>query len=150
MKTSQKQKDRRIYITHCSAKKSCILRGKSKMVPPEELYTSVRIQRFIRICKSEKVSWAIFSDLYGIVFPADKISWYEKHPSKVSQGEFQFLVCDFDEKLNKYNQIWFYHHPARFHQLYKKVIEKTALSERITLFRKINEIIPSQVQKLKS
>jgi hypothetical protein len=40
--------------------------------PPEKLYISDRITRFIEKCKKTGVDWAILSALYGFVFPEEK------------------------------------------------------------------------------
>ncbi|RLI76514.1 hypothetical protein DRP04_12570 [Archaeoglobales archaeon] len=60
---------RRIYITHCSAKKDDCLRGTGIKVTPDKLYTATPLQRFVERCKEKGVEWAIFSDKYGVVFP---------------------------------------------------------------------------------
>lgn len=129
-----------IYITHCSAKKKDSLEGTGKSVSPDSLYTSTPIQRFIKRCKREEVRWAIFSDLYGVWFPDKKRPWYEKSPDSVTQEELEHLVSDFDKKLFKYKNIFFYHNPGRFHPLYKKVIRKSHLKARIQMFTHIDEI----------
>lgn len=108
---------------------------------PDQLCTSKRIQRFINKCKDKGVEWAIFSDKYGVVFPSDKIEWYEKHPNKVKEEEFQFLLKNFVERLKDNDEIWFYYHPGRFHSLYKRLIEETMKAGlNIKLFKHISEI----------
>ena len=117
----------KIYITYCSAKKDDTLKNSDLEVYPEELYTSKRIQRFIEKCNEKKVKWAIFSDLYGIWFPKEKHKWYEKHPNKVTSEEFNKLLADFDLKLKRYNEVWFYYNPCRFHNLYDRLIKNSSL-----------------------
>ena len=131
---------RRIYITHCSAKKNDSLRDSNKYVTPDELYTSRRIQLFMNRCKEKNVEWAIFSDLYGVWFPYEKHEWYEKHPSKVTEEEFKILLENFDQKLKDYDEIWFYYNPGRFHSLYRRLLRETKLKDRIKLFNHVNEI----------
>lgn len=131
----------RIYITHCSAKKSDTLRRNRKSGFPDELYTSKRIQSFMKRCKQERVRWAIFSDLYGVWFPDRRHRWYEKAPSSVSEEEFSDLVKDFERTLAKYREIRFYYHPARFHRLYKRLIRQTQLRGRVRLFTRVKEIV---------
>jgi hypothetical protein len=130
----------RIYITHCSAKKRGSLRYTGKKVCPDKLYASSRIQRFMSRCKGQKVKWAIFSDLYGVWFSHEKRSWYEKPPDEVTGHEFRALVRNFDRRLRRYNSIYFYHHPARFHRLYRRLIRWSSLHGRIKLFRKTAQI----------
>lgn len=133
--------NKRIYLTHCSAKKNDSLRGTKIKVTPDKLYTAKYIQRFIKRCKDRGVAWAIFSDKYGVVFPYDKIEWYDKHPNKVTPEEFQYLVNDFIQKLSKYDEIWFYHNPGRFHKLYKKLVEQVRnRGLNVKLFTHISEI----------
>jgi hypothetical protein len=115
---------KKIYITHCSAKKDKTLFNTSKKVTPDKLYTSLPLQRFIKTCKEKRTEWAIFSDKYGVIFPWDKIQWYDKHPNKVTSNEFKFLVNNFVQRLSKFEEIWFYHNPGRFHNLYKVLIRQ--------------------------
>ncbi len=132
---------KKIYITHCSAKKDDSFRGTKKKVTPDRLYLATPLQRFIKKCKDKSVDWAIFSDKYGVVFPHNKIEWYNKHPSKVKPDEFRDLVDDFVIKLSKYDEIWFYHNPGRFHQLYKKLVEKVRdRGLNVKLFTHLSEI----------
>jgi hypothetical protein len=130
----------RVYLTHCSAKKDDSLKGTNRKVPPDRLYTSKRTQRFMTRCKREGVEWAIFSDLYGVWFPYEKNGWYEKHPSRVSDAEFRVLLSDSDAKLSRYDEIWFYYHPARLHRLYRRLLEESALRGRITRFTHLRDI----------
>jgi hypothetical protein len=132
---------KRIYITHCSAQKDYSLRGTKKKVTPDKLYIAKPLQCFVKKCKNKGVDWAIFSDKYGVVFPHDKIEWYDKHPSKVKPEEFQILVDNFIQRLLGYDEIWFYHNPGRFHQLYKKLVEKVrSRGLNVKLFTHLSEI----------
>jgi len=130
----------RIYLTHCSFTKDTSLKDTGKNVTPDVLYTSQHIQRFINRCKEKNVEWAIFSDLHDVWFPSEKHAWYEKDPAKVTEEEFQHLLENFDRKLQKYDEIYFYHNPGRFHRLYKFLIEKSSLHNRIHLISHLSEI----------
>lgn len=132
---------KRIYLTHCSAKKDDSLKGTGKKVPPDKLYTANPLQRFVQRCKQTKVDWAIFSDKYGVVFPSEKISWYEKHPNSVSTDEFQSLLSNFYKQLSDYEEIWFYRNPGRFHHLYDALVKEARIKGmNVVLFSHINEI----------
>lgn len=131
---------RRIYITHCSAKKDAALKGIKAKVTPDKLYTATPTQRFIAECKSKGVRWAIFSDKYGVWFPDSLHEWYEKDPNKVTEAEFNQLVSKFNQSLNQFDEICFYHNPGRFHRLYKKLLTKSKLKGKIKLFTHLNEI----------
>jgi hypothetical protein len=133
----------RIYVTHCSAKKDISLIGTSLKVTPNNLYTATPTQRFMNKCKDSGVNWTIFSDELGIWFPDIKYGWYEKDPSKVTNEEFDKLVTDFDAKLSAYDEIWFYYNPGRFHPLYKKLLRKSNLKDKIKKFTHLSEIVPS-------
>jgi hypothetical protein len=135
------RKPRRIYMTHCSAKKDDSLKGTGKKVTPDKLYTATFIQRFVNECKKKGVEWCIFSDKYGVVFSNEEIEWYDKHPSKVTEEEFKKLLSDFDQKLKIYDEIWFYHNPRRFHVLYKRIMSESKLKDRIRLFTHLREIM---------
>jgi hypothetical protein len=130
----------RIYVTHCSAKKRESARRTGKAVPPDVLYASERAQRFVRRCQRRRVRWAIFSDLYGVWFPREKRRWYEKSPDRVSEADFRRLVASFDGRLARFREIWFYHHPGRFHRLYRRLLRATRLRRRVRLFRHVAEI----------
>jgi hypothetical protein len=56
----------KLNVTYCSGKKT------SGIHPPERLYVSKRISRFIDVCKNTNSEWAIFSALYGLFFPNEK------------------------------------------------------------------------------
>jgi hypothetical protein len=126
--------DKRIFITHCSAKKDDSLEGSDIKVRPDKLYTATPTKRFMDKCKDAKVNWAIFSDKYGIWFSKDFHEWYEKNPKTITDEEFRKLVKDFDEKLNNFVRIWFYYNPGRFHSLYKKLLDETTLKHKIKTF----------------
>jgi hypothetical protein len=133
--------DKRIYITHCSAKKDVSLRNSGRRVTPDILYIAAPLQRFIQRCKEKKVEWAIFSDKYGVVFPFDRIEWYDKHPNKVTDEEFQELVANFMRHLSHFDEIWFYYNPGRFHPLYQALIDKVRKrGAQVILFSHISEI----------
>ncbi len=131
----------RIYITHCSAKKDELLKDTGKKVTPDRLYTATPSQRFMRRCKEKGVKWAIFSDFYGVWFPNREHKWYEKPPDTVTEKEFKNLINDFGQKLKRYDEIWFYYNPGRFHPLYKKLLRETRLKDKIRRFTHIVEIV---------
>ena len=97
-------------------------------------------KRFMNECKNKGVRWAIFSDKYGVWLPEEKHEWYEKDPDTVSQQEFKQLVRNFEEKLAKFDEIWFYHNPGRFHQLYEKLLKQVKVKGKITLFTHKNQV----------
>lgn len=130
----------RIYVTYCSARKDDSLKDANSQITPDILYTGNRIQGFMRTCKERGVYWAIFSDLYGIWFPNVTHTWYEKDPDTVTEQEFRKLLDDFDEKLQDYDELWFYYNPSRFHKLYRKLLRETKLVKRVRKFSHIREI----------
>ena len=130
----------RIYITHCSARKSDSARRKGRAVRPDVLYTSQRTQRFMRRCRERGVRWAIVSDEYGVWFPPERRHWYEKSPDQVSEAEFRRLVANFDRRLRRFREIRFYYHPGRFHWRYGRLLRATGLRHRIRRFRHLTEI----------
>lgn len=92
-------------------------------------------------CKQKGVRWAIFSDLYGIWFPQEKHAWYEKSPNDVTESEVKALLTDFDDKLQEYDEIFFYRpSPVYFHSLYRRLLNETKLRERVRLISSIIEI----------
>jgi hypothetical protein len=115
------------------------LRKSGLPAAPDRLYTAATTQRFMTSCKGAAVEWAIFSDLYGIWFPDVKHSWYEKDPGKVNPEELRGLLADFDQKLEPYEQIWFYY-PGRMHPLHRRLLESTALKPRVHVFSHKAEI----------
>jgi hypothetical protein len=95
----------------------------------------------MRATRNRKVEWAIFSDLYGIWFPEIQHEWYERSPDNVSEEEFKRLLSDFYDKLEKYEEIWFYYNPGRFHSLYARLLVESKSRRRITRFTHIAEIV---------
>jgi hypothetical protein len=130
----------RIYVTHCCARKDDTLKESRKEVTPQELYKARPTQRFIQRCVAKGVEWAVFSDLYGVWFPEIKKTWYEKSPNTVTADEFKTLMKDFDCALGQFTQIFFYYNPGRFHPLYRKLLEKSELRERITRITHLSDI----------
>jgi hypothetical protein len=110
------KKLKKVYLTHCSAKKDTSLKDNSKKIQPINLYTATPIQRFMKKCQSVDVNWAVFSDKYGIWHSSVRHQWYEKNPNSVSDDEFVKLLNNFDKSLSKYDEIWFYYNPGRFHK----------------------------------
>ena len=131
----------RIYITHCSAKKNDLLKNSDKKVTPDKLYTATPTRRFMNRCKEKQVKWAIFSDLYDVWFPDIVHKWYEKDPNKVTEQEFENLINNFDQKLQKYDEIWFYYNPGRFHPLYKRLLQRTKLRNKVRGFTHLRDIV---------
>ena len=129
-----------MYVTHCSSKKADSFRKTGEKVTPDELYIATPTQRFMRRCIENKVYWAIFSDKYGIWFSNERNTWYEKSPDKVTKEEFKDLVDDFNEKLKDFDEIWFYHNPGRFHNLYKRLVKNPILKDKIKLFTHLGQI----------
>ncbi len=132
--------NRKIFITHCCAKKDNSLKNTNLQVTADKLYTATPTQRFMKKCKEKGVNWAIFSDLHGVWLPNEKHEWYEKSPNNVTKQEFERLISDFDNKLQNFDEIWFYYNPGRFHPLYKKLMETSSLKDRIKVFTHKEEI----------
>ena len=131
----------RIYVTHCTKKKDDRLKDTGEKVTPDSLYRGKFIEAVMRTCKQRGVEWAILSDSYGVWFRDVKHEWYEKDPDTVTDSEFWGLVRDFDERLEAYDEIWFYHNPGRFHPLYGRLLTETRLTDRVTLFSRVAEIV---------
>jgi hypothetical protein len=111
-----------LYITHCSKKKN----NTNSKTTPEKLYSASYLQRFIKKCKEMKVNWGILSDKYGIVFPNQRIKWYELSPSFLlkHKAESRKLIEKLQQQLKGFDKIFFYHNPGRFHPFYRYVIKK--------------------------
>jgi len=124
----------RVYVTHCSGEKDDALRGTGREVAPEELYTSERFREFARACREAGVTWAVLSDLHGIWFADERRGWYEKAPETVTEAEFHALVESFDTRLADFDKVLFYHEPGRLHELYRRVVEASALKGRVEFF----------------
>ena len=131
---------RKIYLTHCSAKKNLVFKDTKTKVTSDKLYTATPTQRFINECKIKGVNWAIFSDKYGIWFSNDLHEWYDKNPNRITEDEFNRLVREFDRSLRRFNEIYFYHNPGRFHKLYKRLLKSSELRAKIKLVTHLNEI----------
>jgi len=134
----------RIYLTHCAAKKDNRVKDTDREVPPELLYTATPTQRFMRSCKERDVRWAIFSDHYGVWFSHEKREWYGDDvgdPNRVTNSKFHELVKNFDEKLQSYDEIYFYYNPGRFHKLYRRLLKETNLKDRVVYITHLHKIV---------
>lgn len=130
----------RVYLTHCSAEKDPHLKETGAAVTPDRLYTNPEIQQFMERCKNKNVSWAVLSDLYGVYLSDEYQMWYEKPPDTVSPQEEDIIIQDFDNKLSTYDEICFFARTVSFHPFYERVLKRTALADRVRIFKDINYI----------
>ncbi|HEY9907306.1 MAG TPA: hypothetical protein V6D18_06820 [Thermosynechococcaceae cyanobacterium] len=130
----------RVYLTHCSKEKELSLKGTDIAVTPDKLYTNSGIQQFMEKCQEENVSWAVLSDLYGVYLSDEAHVWYEKHPDTVTPQEEEIVIEDFNNKLNSYDEIYFFIRPESFHPFYERILKKTVLAGRVKTFENIESI----------
>ena len=128
-------------MTHCSAKKDDSLKNTRVKVTPDKLYTSTKLLGFVEKCKTEHCKWAIFSDKYGVWFPNELHQWYDKHPSSVTEAEFEVLKNDFEKKLADFDEIFFYYNPGRFHPLYNRILNEAKIKGKILKFTHKEKIV---------
>ncbi len=134
----------RIYITHCSAKKDDSLANTGKRVTPDQLYTATPTRQFMERCKKLGVLWGIFSDYYGVWLQTEKREWYGDEagdPDTIDEAKFQSLLKDFNAKLSKFNEIYFYYNPGRFHRVYRRLLSDTKLKPRIVKITHLDDIV---------
>ena len=129
-----------IYLTNCSAEKDDELRGTGELVSPKDLYKSDRIQDFIKMCESEDVNWAIFSDNYGVYFPFDRHEWYDKPPGSVSDEEFDDLVRSFENRLADFDRVIFYREKDSFPDLFRKLIKTVDFGGEVILIDDLGSV----------
>jgi len=60
-----------LFVTHCGKEK------KRGVFPPNEMYLSSRIQRFVKRGQEQGLPWAILSAKYGLFFPDEKKHDYD-------------------------------------------------------------------------
>ncbi len=131
----------KVYVTHCSAKKDGSFKESNVKTTPYRLYTAAPTRRFMNRCKQQGVERAIFSDKHGVWFFDTENDWYEKDQNSVNVDEFADLVRDFDMKLSKYDEILFYYNPGRFHRLYKRLIDASALKGKVKAITHLEETV---------
>lgn len=124
-----------LYITYCSKEKYDVLYN--QLVTPAELYSSLRVQTFIEFCNRKNLQWAIFSDLYGLIFSFEKIQWYDKSPDSISNTEYEQLLKLTIKKLVSYKHIVFYYAPESLHPLYKRLISDLKKYKKIVLLERL-------------
>jgi len=130
----------RIYLTHCSKEKSLEAKESGAELPPDLLYTDAGIQQFMERCKAAEVRWAILSDNYGVFLPEERRAYYEKAPASVTPEEEKVIIKSFDNKLSKYDEIWFYIRPQTFHLFYQRVLSNSRLASRVQRFEDLEQI----------
>jgi hypothetical protein len=113
-----------LYFTHCCAKKDDSIKGTEKRVSPIKLYRATPTQRLIKRCIGTGVEWAIFSDKYAFAFSSDRIVWYEKHPSSLTQAEKRKLFDNAFDVLKDYDLAYFYYNPGRLHPFYRELVDE--------------------------
>ncbi len=69
---------------------------------------------------------------YGLV--AKNTDGVIKNPSKITEKELGLLIKDFETRLNKHYEIWFYYNPGRLHKVYRELLEKSKSISKITRF----------------
>lgn len=134
----------RIYVTHCAAKKDDSLKGTGRQVTPDRLYTATPTQRFMHRCKERGVRWAIFSDHYGVWFSDEPREWYGDDlgdPDRVTEPKFWELVENFDERLQGFDDIYFYYNPGRFHPVYRRLLKEAGLKDRVVRVTHLCDIV---------
>lgn len=120
-------------MTYCSKHKVENTAGGSNLFFPSQLYTSRRVQAFVRFCESHGYTWAIFSDQYGLVSDNEKIEWYNKPPNGVTDEEYESLLRDTIIKLNGYDDVIFFYEYPTFHPLYRKLTNDLKQHKRVVL-----------------
>ena len=120
-----------VCITYCSWQKDDRLKDTGGKVPPEQLYLSGRIQRFIAYCREQGLQWGIFSDLYGIIFENDKQAWYDFHPDLVSPAHRHYLAKAFAASLSEFKTIWYYYDPETINPLYRQIVEESGIADKV-------------------
>lgn len=115
----------KLFLTYCSWQKDDSIKNKPVLVGPDQLYTSERLQIFVKACTAANADWAIFSDKYGIWFPNEKKAWYDKSPDSVTPQELSRIVSNSVKSLEKY-QVYFFgdSNDPKFHPLYKEYIHR--------------------------
>jgi hypothetical protein len=91
-------------------------------------------------CKSSEVTWAIFSDLYGVWFSPVEHEWYEKNPDTLTEAEYETLRSNFDEQLATFSKIFFYY-PDEVHPFHRRLLDETALADRVKMITQLSEIV---------
>lgn len=61
-----------LYVTYCAGEKK-----EDGTFPPDELYQSERIARFLDHCRAHNLQWAILSAEYGLFFPKEQHASYD-------------------------------------------------------------------------
>jgi hypothetical protein len=130
----------RIYLTHCSKDKSPEAKASGEKLPPDQLYTDTALQQFIAACRSAGADWAILSDQYGVFSPEETHAYYEKPPASVTPEEENALRIQVNQRLEGYEEIWFFVRLESFHPLYERILLRSALSGRVHLFSDLGEV----------
>jgi hypothetical protein len=61
-------------------------------------------------------------------------------PDRVTNDKFLDLLSNFDSSLKDCEEIVFYYNPGRFHPLYKRLLDRTVLKDRIRMITHYREI----------
>jgi len=117
-----------LFFTHCSMTKDDKLKGTGRKVSPCELYMAPFVQQFCHECKRLGLTYAIFSDVHGFVFPTDRIEWYDKSPTELlrNDAERKSLFDGAYSTLRNYSHAYFYHLPEEIrglHPLYRMLVD---------------------------
>lgn len=129
---------RDIYITYCCKAKNYI--SQDFEVLPSELYISPRIQSFINFCDKRNFYWAIFSDMYGLIYNNERLRWYDKAPDVVTSVEYDRLLTLTLQKLTDFEIVFFYYQQKSFHPLYQQLVEDIKVHKEVIMFTSLEKI----------
>ena len=97
------------FCTGCSKTK-----GKYKDTSiPKYFYVSDRLLNFYKYCELNKFNYGILSDKYGIHLMDESLSFYDIHPSSLTDEQFKGLGKQIGQKANKLNiDCFVYYNPS--------------------------------------
>lgn len=127
-----------VYVTYCCKEKTYISEDFEAL--PSDLYISPRIQKFIDFCDKHNYCWAIFSDMYGLIFSHEKLKWYDKSPDNVTLAEYTNLLNLTLQKLKDFETVYFYYRQESFHSLYKRLVEDVKTHKEVIMLTSLEAV----------
>ena len=92
-----------LMICNCSNSKSSI----DDDLTPAQLYQGVTVRRFCKMCSKYRITYAILSDMHGILYFDEKVKKYDMTPTNVNRPKLAAKISE-QLKIRNYTIIVYY------------------------------------------
>ena len=120
-----------LFLTYCSAQKAPIERGRA-----DEVYASIRVRAFVRVCRELGAPYGFVSGLFGIVMGWEEIPRYDH---RLTREDIERLLPRVRQRLRQYRRIVFYKPRPLEGNLYLELLRRAA-GRRLRVVHRVAEL----------